>query len=118
MRNIVVLLLMGFALSSCSVIVERPEIKGTVYDFSTKNPINGVSVYIDEEKIISDELGQFTIESVKRKKIFNFEGGHTPLFYSIELKHPKYHSATIKKGTRGSFGQKTMVYDSIFLDAK
>ncbi|MEM6815537.1 MAG: hypothetical protein AAF600_14315 [Bacteroidota bacterium] len=97
------------------MIIERPEIRGTLYDAVIKRPIEGVSIYIDYELITSNEEGKFIIEGITRKQVFNFESGHDPKFYSIKLKHPKYDSINIKKGTRGSFNQKVIVYDSIFL---
>ncbi|MFE8425014.1 hypothetical protein ABHQ57_13260 [Tenacibaculum sp. ZH5_bin.1] len=109
------LLLIALILNSCSSRIERPEIKGTLYDSLTYKPVKGVLIQIDDEQIKSDNQGKFTIQRVKKRVMFNFEGGHVPLFYSMELKHPKYKSIKIEKGTRGSFGEETILYDSIFL---
>ncbi len=110
------LFLIAIILSSCAtVVIERPEIRGAIYDVRDKKPVQGVSVYIEDESKTSDNNGKFVIDGITKKKIFNFEGGHDPKFYSFQLKHPQYDSLRIKKGTRGSFDQKIIVYDSIFL---
>ena len=68
------LLLLGFTLGSCSsMIIERPDIKGTIYDELTKTSIRQVSIYIDDVVIMSDKKGHFFIEGIKKKKFFNFE---------------------------------------------
>ncbi len=116
MRLFLYLFLTSVFLCSCvTAVIERPEIRGGVFDSVNKKPIEGVSVYIDDELVKSDKEGAFVIKGITKKRVLNFESGHDPMFYTFKLKHSEYNSVNIKKGTRGSFDQKIIVYDSIFL---
>lgn len=112
-------LIVFFIFCSCSTtIIVRPEIRGTIYDITTKVPIEKAHVYIDDTIIISDENGKFIINSIKKRTLFNYESGHDPMLYLIKLEHPNYNSVNIEKRTRGSFSENLIVYDSIFLELK
>ncbi|WKL47770.1 hypothetical protein Q1W71_22835 [Flavobacterium pectinovorum] len=111
-------MLLLFVLTSCSTKINRPEIKGYVYDFETKQPISDVTIITEEGKeTTTDKLGHFVLSKQTRTKIFDFESGHDPKHFFFILSHPKFNSDTIKEETRGSFGD-LKHYDSIYLKRK
>lgn len=111
-------MLLTFLLTSCSTKINRPEIKGYIYDFDTKKPISDVTIITEEGKeTTTDKLGYFILSKQTRTKIFDFESGHDPKQFFFILNHPKFNSDTIKEETRGSF-RDLKLYDSIYLKRK
>ena len=108
-------LLLIFLLTSCSTKINRPEIKGYIYDFKTKHPISDVIIITEEgRETTTDKSGYFILSKQTKTKIFDFESGYDPKQFFIILNHPQFNSDTIKEETRGSFGD-LKLYDSIYL---
>ena len=106
---------MMICLTSCSTKINRPEIRGYIYDFKTKRPISDVVIITENGKeTTSDKSGYFILSKETKTKIFDFESGHDPKQFFIILNHPQFSSDTITEETRGSFGD-LKLYDSIYL---
>lgn len=102
-------------ITSCSTKVDRPEIKGYVFDMESKKPIQNVKINIDEDIVFTNKKGEFYFKSIKKRKFLDFESGHDPKIFSIIIDEKNYISDTIEEGTRGEFSDEIKVYDSIFL---
>ncbi|NJM78799.1 MAG: hypothetical protein HC854_02770 [Flavobacterium sp.] len=102
-------------ITSCSTKIDRPEIKGYVFDVESKKPIQNVKVNIDKNIVFTNENGEFHFKLIKKRKFLDFESGHDPKIYSIIMEEKNYVSDTIEEGTRGEFSDEIKVYDSIFL---
>ncbi|MCH4828952.1 hypothetical protein [Flavobacterium columnare] len=118
-----ILILCMFFIVGCSVKLERPEIKGFVYDKITKKPISNVEIitFNDGQIItesITDTLGMFYLKAIKSSHLLDFESGNDPKFYDIILKHRNYLTDSLQEKTRGSFINELKVYDTIFLSKK
>ena len=103
----------------CSTIVERPEIKGFVFDKISKHPIVNAEINIDgKTEARTDKKGMFLLKIVTSRKLLDFENGHDPKMYLLIINHPFYISDTIEEKTRGSFSKDIKLYDSIFISKK
>ena len=116
--KLILSLILIFLLTSCSTKINRPEIKGYVFDFSTKQPITDVIIITEDGKeTTTDKSGYFVLSKQSSTRIFDFESGHDPKQFFFILSHPKFNSDTIKEETRGSF-EDLKLYDSIYLKRK